>query len=183
MAVVKSFIQDAFTSGFDKRNAIRGVQHSMGLKLVERADGTIILAKKQTKREKGRKLWYSREFFCYCDLLWRRMTRAQMQKWQEYYQKENKKFHKSYYTFKRTSKSRFRRKYWNWNSFALWVYCLSKYKMDEFFEKYLNATFILTKFEFSPEKIEAKLWIRHKDYVKWLEEHLEDIANYIPCKR
>jgi len=183
MAVVKSFIQDAFTSSFDKRNAIRGVQHTAGLKFVERLDGTIVLAKKSTKHKKGKALWYSREFFCYADLLWRNMTKAQKAKWMEFYHNENYTYHESYYTYKRTSKSRFRKKYWNWNSFALWVWCLSRYKMDKFMRDYLNARFILTEFEFSKEKIRVELFIRHKDYIKWLEEYLEDHMDYYFAKR
>jgi len=183
MAVVKSFIQDAFTSSFDKKNAIRRAQHTTGLKFVERGDGTIVLAKKQTKREKGRTGWYPREFFCYCDLLWRNMTEAQREKWQEYYQKENYKYHKSYYTFRRTSRSRFRKEYWNWNSFALWVWCLSNYQMDDFMRNYLNARFILTEFEMTKEKIRVELFIRHKDYIDVIEEYLDHSLDFIPCRR
>lgn len=176
MAKAKGTFQDAQTLSPGRKTRILQLQTQGGITFKEK-DGYIILCKKNPRVPalKG-KFQYQKELFCYADLMYKSMTRTQRTKWIQYYKDKKREIQIIRDRRKKKKKTRFKKKYWGYHNFALWVWSIFNDQLGEFFYDYLGSRFLMTDAEKTEDKIKIKGWIVHKDFIKLIEKvHGEDV--------
>lgn len=176
MAKAEGTFQDAQALSPGRKTRILQLQTQGGITYKEK-DGYIILCKKNPRVPalKG-KFQYQKELFCYADLMYKSMTRTQRTKWIQYYNDKKREIQIIRDRRKKKKKTRFKKKYWGYHNFALWVWSIFNDQLGEFFYDYLGARFLIDELEVVGGKIKVKGWIVHKDFIKLIEEiHGEDV--------
>lgn len=174
MAKAKGTFQDAQTLSPGRKTRILQLQTEGGITFKEK-DGYIILCKKNQRVPalKG-KFQYQKELFCHADLMYKSMTKAQKGKWLQYYNDKKRKIQIVKDRRKKKKKTRFKKKYWGYHNFALWVWSIFNDQLGEFFYDYLGARLLIDELEVVGGKIKIKGWIVHKDFFNVIRELYEE---------
>lgn len=170
MAKAKGVTQDALIFSHGRKTRILKLK-TEGAITYKEVNGYIILCKKTPRVPalKG-KFQYQKELFCYADLMYKSMTRAQKTKWIQYYKDRKRRIQIVKDRRGKKRKTRWKKKYWGYHNFALWVWSIFHNQLGEFFYDYLGARLLIDEIEIVGGQVKLKAFIIHKDLFNIIRE-------------
>jgi len=170
MAIVKSNVMPWSTGGFNIKNAIRTLAEKPNITIKEYGDTIVICSRPQSIKQLFGRYQYQKDFFCYADKLYAKMTWGQRKMWLDYYYYLKKHGMKLLGYYKKKRKTHWKKKRWGYHNFALWVKLLWDNSAGEFFYDKFGARYLIDEITIKDGKVTAKGWIIHKEALKLLME-------------
>lgn len=177
MAKAKSALTDAikYAPGRQTRTELVNVSDTLTFKEVNHH---IIITKKIWDFPKTVGAWsYQKDLFCYADLLYKSMTRAQKQLWLSYYRAVKWRMRIAASSYEKKRSSRFAKKYWGYHNFALWVHHIFHDMLGDWQWYWLNTRVMTTNVDLLKGDLLVHGWIISKDQLEMLMEKMRLIEN------